>query len=231
MEKQPTKRSPQNIYAEIREMILSFQLYPGSRVTETQLAERFGVSRTPIRAALQRLQSEGYVTVRPKQGCFVRNLDIGVLAEYYQVRVALEMLSLDRACTYMSEAALRELARAWDPTRQEGGDEGPENMEALDESFHMALAEGGGNSVLAHYLDDINGNIRVIRRLDFTDQARINVTFHEHFEICQHLLRRDVQAAKRTMRAHIKASESSAKNLTLTQLAKSRPRVKLDPHA
>lgn len=113
------KRSGRSLYDELREMILSFELYPGSRVTETELAERFGVSRTPIRAALQRLEAEGYISIMPKQGCFIRNLDIEALTKYYQVRVALEMLSLENACTYMSEAALKSLAESWDPEHQE----------------------------------------------------------------------------------------------------------------
>jgi len=61
------KHSAQDVYKQLREMILSFDLYPGSRVTESELAERFGVSRTPIREALTRLEAEGAVTIRPKR--------------------------------------------------------------------------------------------------------------------------------------------------------------------
>lgn len=216
------KRSGRNLYDELREMILSFELYPGSRVTETELAERFGVSRTPIRAALQRLEAEGYVTVMPKQGCFIRNLDIEALTKYYQVRIALEMLSLENACTYMSETALKALAETWDPQQQLGRTDNADEMEAWDESFHMNLAEGGGNLALAAYLGDINRHIRIIRRLDFTDPGRIDKTYDEHHAICQHLLRRDLRAAQKLMQAHITRSEQFARTLTLTQLAKRR---------
>jgi len=64
--------SPADIYRHLKDMILNFALYPGVRVTETELADHFGVSRTPVREALQRLAAEGYLTIRAKQGCFVR---------------------------------------------------------------------------------------------------------------------------------------------------------------
>lgn len=217
------KRSGRNLYDELREMILNFELYPGSRVTETELADRFGVSRTPIRAALQRLEAEGYINIMPKQGCFIRNLDIEGLTKYYQVRIALERLSLENACTYMPATALKALAESWDPQRQENRSDNADEMEATDEAFHMNLAEGGGNLALAAYLADINRHIRIIRRLDFTDPNRIDKTYEEHYTICQHLLHRDVRAAQKMMQTHITRSEQFARTLTLTQLSKRRP--------
>jgi len=109
------KPSSHAVNSQLREMILNFELYPGSRVTEQELASLFGVSRTPVRGALQRLEAEGYLTIQPKQGCYIRALDIAELTQYYQVRIALEMYSLELACTYMSDAKLKELAEAWDP--------------------------------------------------------------------------------------------------------------------
>mgnify|MGYP001766339151 FL=1 len=77
-----TKPSSHDVYSQLREMILNFELYPGSRVTEQELASLFGVSRTPVRGALQRLEAEGYLTIQPKQGCYIRALDIAELTQY-----------------------------------------------------------------------------------------------------------------------------------------------------
>jgi len=220
------KTSGKDIYSDLRDMILDFELYPGSRVTETELAEHFNVSRTPVRAALQRLEAEGYVTVLPKQGCFIRNVDIDTLAQYYAVRITLEQLSLELAATYMSEQELRLLADEWDPEKQSERSDNPDEMEARDEGFHMTLAEGGGNLVLGRYLQDINRQIRVIRRLDFTHTERIDRTYSEHHEICQHLIRRDLKAAKAAMKSHITRSENFARTLTLTQLARARGKTR-----
>ncbi len=224
-----SKPSSHDVYNSLREMILSFELYPGSRVTELELAAQFGVSRTPIRSALQRLEAEGYLTIQPKQGCYIRAIDIAELTQYYQVRVALELFSLDLACTYMPDADLHALADAWDPVKQMERSDNPEDMEARDESFHMALAEGGGNLALVEYLADINRRIRIIRRLDFTNGGRIDKTYEEHHAMIKHLLARDLPHAQALMREHINYSENFAKNLTLTQLAKSRFLVKHHP--
>lgn len=221
------KTSSQEVYDRIRDMILNFDLYPGSRVTELNLCDMFHVSRTPIRAALQRLEAEGYLTIRSKQGCFVRSVDINELSQYYAVRITLELLSLQLACTYMSDASLRALADAWDPAKQEGRVLDADEMEARDEEFHITLAEGGENLILARYLNDLNRHIRIIRRLDFTDSSRVDRTYEEHYQICRHLLRRDLSAAQRKMQAHITRSENFAKTLTLTQLARSRSRPKI----
>lgn len=213
------KLSAKDVYTRLREMILNFEIYPGSRVTETELAEHFGVSRTPIRSALQRLEVEGYLTVLPKQGCFIRNLDIDDLRKYYQVRMSLEQLSLQLACTFMSDTTLGELAEAWDPARQAERSEDPEEMEARDEAFHLALAEGGGNMVLRNYLADVNRHLRIVRRLGFTMSERIDQTYDDHFKICQSLLNRDAAQAQSLMREHISHNEQFVKTLTLTQLA------------
>lgn len=213
----PTQR---DLYGDIREMILNFDLAPGSRVTETELADRFDVSRTPIRSALQRLQAEGYLTVLPKQGCFIREIDVEYLTQLYQVRIALEMLSLEGASVHMRDAQLKQLANEWNPDRAGEHSMDPSELEARDEAFHVALAEGSGNLALAHYLDDINLHIRVIRRLDFTDAGRVDNTYDEHYRVCRYLLRRDLAKAQELMRGHILRSENFAKTLTLTQLAR-----------
>lgn len=80
-------------------------------------------------------------------------------------------------------------------------------MEAHDESFHLALAEAV-NLVLVRYLQDINRHIRVIRRLDFTNNQQIDRTYSEHFDICQHLIKRDLGAAQSAMKSHITARVS-----------------------
>lgn len=220
----PKLASAKHVYQELRNMILEFELYPGSRVTETELAEMFNVSRTPIREAVQRLEAEGYLSIRPKQGCFIRDLDIARLMHYYDVRIALELASLEKAVMFMQNAQLEKLAEDWDPDTQPGRSDSSEAMEARDESFHIRLAEGGGNLALAEYLLDVNNHIRVVRRLDFTENMRIDRTYEEHHKICRHLLERDLAAAKNLMIGHIKRSEEFAKTLTLTQLAQKRIR-------
>ena len=211
----------QDIYGVLREMILSFELYPGTRVTETELAAYFQVSRTPIREALLRLENEGHLTIRSKQGCFIRQIDIAELSEYYRVRTALEFAAVEDACNHMPSNEVERLIELWTPLKR------PKKiaanvMEERDESFHIALALAGGNGILVKYLRDINDHIRVIRRVDFNDPERISRTFHEHYQILQAILNRDVAKARILIRRHIQRSEEFAKTLTLTQLARKR---------
>ena len=217
-----TKATPADIYRQLKDLILSFVFYPGVRVTENELADRFHVSRTPVREALQRLAAEGYVTILPKQGCFVRDIDIDEINHYYDVRIGLEMLALELACQTMSDSQLKKLAAAWDPRQVPSKPPTVAAMVARDESFHLALAAGTGNAVLAGYLKDVNDHIHIVRRLDFTDPTRIEQTYREHHEVVQRLLARDVDGAKQLLQSHIRKSAEVAKAITLTQLAQQR---------
>lgn len=208
----------QGIYNTLRNLILNFEIQPNSRLTETELATYFNVSRTPIREALQRLETEGLIIIRPKQGCFVRAIDFDEFSDCYQIRVALEMLSLETACLNMSDDALKKLCSVWEKNASPGGSVDAERIANLDEAFHIKLAEGGGNRVLVKMLEDINNRIRIVRRLDFTNQERINKTFEEHYKILQSLLKRDLEAAKIDMMHHIKKSEEFTMMLTMINL-------------
>ncbi len=219
MSRRARSRPAIDIYAEVKDLILSFALPPGTRFTETELAERFNVSRTPVREALLRLEAEHYIKVRPKQGCFVRDIDITELSQQYQVRIELEMLSLQLAALHMPDKQLEELAQAWDPAVQRGRSARPDVMLEREESFHLALVQGSGNRALYKYITDINHHIRIVRRLDFTDADRISETYDEHHRIARLLLERNVKAAQRLMREHITHSMEFVKTLTLLRLA------------
>ena len=106
------KWTTDRIYDNLRQGIMTLELYPGSRVTETELAQRFGVSRTPVREALQRLAVEGYLTIRPKHGCYIRQLDVFELAEYYDVRVGLELEGVALTSQRVPYRELAQLAEA-----------------------------------------------------------------------------------------------------------------------
>lgn len=219
------KNTPAEIYRQLKDLILGFVFYPGARVTENELADRFHVSRTPVREALQRLAAEGYVTILPKQGCFVRDIDIDEINQYYEVRIGLELRALDLACLTMSDNQLNKLAAAWDPAQVPSKPPTVAAMVARDEGFHLALATGTGNAVLAGYLKDVNDHIHIVRRLDFTDATRIEQTYQEHHEVVQRLLARDIDGARQLLERHIRKSADVAKAITLTQLAQQRIRA------
>lgn len=220
MDRVAPRISASALYERLKEMILSFEIYPGTRITESDIAAHFGVSRTPVREALQRLAQEGQISIRTKQGCFVRQINVSELAQFYRVRTVLECLSLEIAARGMAKDALRALAEEWDPACCSPTTSNLTLMVQKEESFHIALAQGGGNQALVTYLNDINERIRVIRRLDFTSGFRIERTYEEHHRIACLLLDGDLVAAKTLMADHIMRSEKFARGVTLEQLAR-----------
>ncbi|MGD8940167.1 MAG: GntR family transcriptional regulator [Gammaproteobacteria bacterium] len=212
------------IYQDLRQMIMDFDLFPGTRVTETEIAESFNVSRTPVREALQRLELEGLLTIRPKQGCFVRPVDIQTISDYYDVRVALEAAAIELACENMPDEQIEELLGIWNPKNCTMQFDYPGQIQEVEEAFHVAIAEGSGNTVLANYIKDVNDHIRIIRRLGFPDEQSIRETYEEHYELCQLLIARESKKATRDMIKHIRKSQGIARSVTLNQLQQHRKR-------
>jgi len=214
-----TKVTAQQIYQSLRSMILDLELAPGTRFTETQIADHFQVSRTPVREALQRLEVENQITIRPKQGCFVRSVDISQIRDYYDVRVAIEILAVEKACENMDRGQLEELADHWNPANNFYGSSVSDRIKLAEEEFHLTLAQGSGNEALVRYLADINDNIRVVRRLGWPDYESIQDTYAEHYAICRLILQGDVEGARETMLKHIRKSQNRADLITLSQLS------------
>lgn len=212
------KMSTLGVYQRLRRAILDFELAPGTRVTETELAEAFSISRTPVREALHRLETEGLISIRPKQGCFVRGVDIQQISNHYDVRIALEVMAVELACKNMPDEVIAQLSDTWNPAKRPKRVKSLDDLKALEEVFHVMIAEYSGNSVLAGYLKDVNNHIRSVRRLGFPDEKSIVETYEEHYRICKLLKKRDARAAREEMIKHIKKSQGIARSVTLSQL-------------
>ena len=212
-----TQFSSQKIYEKLRKKILEFEIYPGTRITESELAADFKVSRTPVRAALQRLAVEGHIIIQPKQGCFVRAVDIEKISQYYDVRVYIEAAAVELACEHMSDEELDALEEIWNPARVKKS-LNMDEVKSLEEAFHVEIAAASGNPVLVDYLEDINNHIRILRRLGFPDRKSVLETFNEHYELCQLIRARNTRAARKAMIAHIRKSQNIARGVTLSQL-------------
>jgi len=220
------KLSTPQIYQLIRQSIIDFDLFPGSRVTETELADQFNVSRTPIREALQRLEVEGLVQIRAKQGCFIRPVDTDTISNYYDVRIAIESMAVELACKNMPNEDIQALADFWNPKNFNESFDYSNRIQQVEESFHVKIAEGSGNPILVQYLNDINNHIRVIRRLGFPDKKSVSETYSEHFEICTLILNKKTGDAKKAITKHIRKSQGIASSVTLAQLQQHKIKAK-----
>ena len=215
-------------YDKLRQALDNFQYVPGDRFSENEVGAELGMSRTPVREALVRLQREGYISVMPKLGWVVNALDFAVFEQLYDVRAVLECAAVDLLILAPDlEQRLQALTGHWlVPVEQRLADIA--QVSSLDERFHMDLLATSGNLEMARIHSDITDRIRIVRRLEFTRNYRIDVTYEEHGRILQALLDRDGLQAKVLLQKHIRISRDEVKNITLHMLQSARQKTALE---
>jgi DNA-binding GntR family transcriptional regulator len=208
----------EQVYAQLKSDIFDFRLLPGERFTETAMAAKHQVSRTPMRDALYRLQREGYLDVGFRSGWQVRNLDFNQFDNLYDLRIVLECAAIERICQMDETApALNELALVWlvpDAQREQDG----RQVAVLDEQFHARLVGAAGNPEMARVHAELTERIRIIRRLDFTQDKRVEATYQEHAALVKLLLRRKTTEALLLLRSHIQQSKLEVRKITMHKL-------------
>jgi DNA-binding GntR family transcriptional regulator len=215
----------EQVYASLKSEIQEFQLVAGDRFSEAELGNRLGVSRTPVREALFRLRTEGFLDVEPKLGWFVKPIDFAKLEQLYDLRVVLELASVQRLCVRVEASApLDELKHIWlVPTAERLTD--PRQVGANDEQFHASLVRAAGNDEMARVHWDVTERIRIIRRLDFTRPDRIEATYTEHAKILRAVIQRKADQAQLLLKAHIEQSKAEVRKITLHTLHEARARL------
>ena len=209
-----------DVYTQLKSDIAEFRLVPGDRFTETEISGRLGVSRTPVRQALFKLQQEGYVEVQFRNGWRVLPFDFNQYEELYDLRMVLETTAAQRLCegTLKVDAAqLEALAGIWLVSPEQRSTDKLE-VAAWDEAFHCALVVAAGNAEMARVHREVTERIRVIRRLDFTQPLRITATYEEHGKILTAIQQKRGDQATLLLRAHIQASQAEVRKITLHQV-------------
>ena len=188
----------------MRSDLLRGRIRPGERVIEQWAAEHYDASRTPVREACRRLAEEGLLVHRPQRGYSAPVIEQTELDELYELRRAIEVLSVRRACSSADRAPRLSALRAqWAGRIPEAGEEVVYN----DESFHLGLAEIGGNRQVHQALAGINARIRLVRVHDFLDDERVRVTVRQHLEILDAVADGDAEKAGALMIVHIIESQ------------------------
>lgn len=212
------------VYAQLKRDVAGFNLVPGDRFTENEISERLGVSRTPVRQALFRLQQEGFVEVLFRSGWRVLPFDFDQFEQLYDLRMVLETTAVHRLCAegvhghqQVNRAMLDELAAIWlVPLAQRSAD--TVQVAQWDEAFHCALVAAAGNAEMARVHRDVTDRIRIIRRLDFTKQSRIDATYEEHAKILKAIKAKRGDQAALLLRTHIETSQVEVRKITLHQV-------------
>jgi len=219
------------VYLRMKDDLFDFRMLPGERFTEADLAARLGVSRTPVRVGLARLEREGFVLAQSRSGWQVRPFDLERFEALYDVRVVLEQAAVEKLCARerMDEAGmLGALADVWlAPPAQRILD--GRLVAQLDEAFHCSLVAAAGNPEMAQIHRDVTEKIRIVRRLDFTKDFRVDATYEEHAAILRAVLARRAGEASRMLRSHIGMSKAEVRRITLHMLHEARERGRLLP--
>jgi DNA-binding GntR family transcriptional regulator len=191
----------QQVVDEIRLEILRDVLPPGTRITEEGLAERYGLSRTPVREALRMLTRESLLIHVPRAYYEVASINLDEMDDLYTMRVALEERVAERIARAGSSDDLRELLEFWGSPPV--SNEGDVQLVFADERFHESLAAASGSTVLPPLLRNINNRLHGLRMRDFIDPGRVLRTYEQHTAILHALLKRDGRLAASLLRAHI----------------------------
>jgi DNA-binding GntR family transcriptional regulator len=197
-------------YAAIRAQVVDFRLRPGERVNEFQLARHLGLSRTPVREALNRLASEGFLELTPNRGFFFRPLDIEALVNFYEVRSVLERGAFLLACERASEAGVADIAACWTEAKLVYRRDDPDEKLDLDEGFHLRVAALSGNPEFGRQLSAINARIRFVRRTEIARGPRHATMVDDHGKLVAALQARQAGIGCRILAEHISLSIEDA---------------------
>jgi len=196
-------------YALILEAIEGGVYRPGDRLVESELADRLGVSRTPVREALQRLETQSMVT-RDGRSLIVASLDHNQLAELYVVRAELEGLAARLAAKHATEEEIRVLQDMIEEDRAHLGD--PEALSRANRRFHKQIHLASHNRYLVQQLGLVHRSMALLASTSLAAEGRGETALAEHDSIVRAIASGDEEGAQRALRAHIsKAFETRLK--------------------
>lgn len=191
------------VFNTLRQAILKGELKPGERLMEIALAERLGVSRTPIREAMRKLELEGLVVMIPRRGAQVANITEKDLNDVLEVRLALENMAIEKACNRMTEDQTDKLwiaAREFEKTMTEGN---LVRLAEADVEFHEIIYQASDNRRLNQVLNNLREQIYRYRVEYLKDEETRNVLVKEHEELYHAIKERDVSRALEISSKHI----------------------------
>jgi len=193
----------------LRRRIISLDLPPDTVLSRTELAKHYDISQTPLREAMQRLESEGLVNIYPQSRTVVTRIDTAQIHEAHFLRVAVETEVVRRLAADCDPATLRRLKTLI--TMQEALAENPDELptfQELDEIFHQTLMAGVGQSGLHALLRARSGHLNRVRHLDLPGEGKIRRILAGHREIVAAIEARDPQAAMTAIREHLSQTVS-----------------------
>jgi DNA-binding GntR family transcriptional regulator len=191
-------------YTEIKQLILSEALEPGAFLSERRLAARLSMSKTPIKAALERLEAERFISVSPQQGIVVQDLTLVDIADDFEIRGALETFVVRRLAGKLTDDQVARVRcnLAEQRTTVERGDVAGNGR--LDSEFHLLWCEFFGNRQILEAMRRLRDRIhRIIARVNARNSARLQESYDEHARIAEAVFAGDGEGAARSIEEHL----------------------------
>src|SRR5262249_13562334 len=191
-------------YDEIKRYILSTDFAPGTFLAERQLAAQLGMSKTPVKAALERLELEGFISVSPQQGIVVRDLSAREIADQYEIRAALETYTLRAVAGNLTSDQVAAVRANLAAQRRLRGSAKVEEMAALDSAFHGLFAQFLDNQEVLRVLNQLRDKmLRIITKVFRLNPRRIDTSYEEHLALAEAAIAGDGELAARLMEVHL----------------------------
>lgn len=197
------------VFHTLREAILMGDLAPGERLLEVSLADRLGVSRTPVREAIRKLELEGLVLMLPRRGAEVARISEKNLRDVLEVRRGLEELTMELATGRISETDIHQLRVANDDFEKKLLQSDLSDIAEADEHFHEIIYRATGNERLVQVINNIKDQMYRYRLEYIKDQNKRQKLVAEHSEIIGALEKKDMNKAKELIRNHIMNQEQT----------------------
>lgn len=193
------------IYASLKQAIISGELPPATPIDKNELCARFGVSRLPVTTAVNRLAYEGLVLIEPQRGSYVAKIQLDDVIQWMTARRALEVEIAEECARRLSQDAIDQFGRnlRYQQAAVDGADVA--GFMEIDVGFHRLLVEGLAAWRLGEILDSLRSHLDRVRRLLLPEPGRMEATLAEHRAIAEAIAARRPEAAGRSMRAHLDA--------------------------
>ncbi|WP_455714156.1 GntR family transcriptional regulator [Anaerosporobacter sp.] len=205
------------VFNTLRQAILKGELKPGERLMEIQLADRLGVSRTPIREAIRKLELEGLVIMVPRKGAEVAKITKKDLNDVLEVRCALEELAVELACKKITKEQVKQLEHTLAEFKEVIKGNNLTEMAELDEKFHMMIFEATGNARLIGILNNLREQMYRYRVEYLKDKEVYGKLVEEHESITKNIIESNVDLAKANVKDHIyNQAMTISKNISST---------------
>lgn len=196
------------VFETLREAIIQGNLEPGERLMEIQLAEEMGVSRTPVREAIRKLELEGFVVMVPRKGAYVAGISVKDIADVFEVRAALEGLAASLAAERATAEELEEMERV-SLHIYEAGDSQINSVVERDADFHDLIYKASRNQRLIQIITLLKEQIQRFRITSLSQPGRLKHAVDEHKGIIEAISEHNVELAGLLAREHIETAEQT----------------------